>query len=179
MKLSKSNLIVFLVVGILVVLQIFFLHPYIKGKYFYSDIDAFKKESWKYSFILPSMLFVIVIILGFKNNMLNKTFLFSTFGLFLFVVFYSKRLTDDVLLCLNSQIKVEKFSKYYIVLRNDQNKVFHVYDNKNEFVFSEEFLNKIDSLRLKRNLKSLYTMQNNDTIRVTYKIGFLTLKFLE
>ncbi len=169
----------YLIIGIIVALQVFYLDPYVKGKYFYSDIDAFKKESCKYSFVLPSILFIIFLIIGLKKNVINKTFFFSIFVVFLFVVISSKRLTDNVLLYFNSKTKAEKISKNYVVLRNDENKVFHIYDNKKEFILSEDLLNKIDSIRLKRKLKSLYKLRNNDTLKIEYKIGFLNVKYLE
>ena len=178
-KLSNASLTLYLIVGIVVILQVFLLDPYIKEKYFFSDIDAFKKESWKYSFVLLSILFIIFLIIGLRKKVIDKTFFFSTFVLFLVVAISSKRLTDNVLLYFNSKTKAEKIIKDYIVLRNDENKVFHIYDNKNEFILSEELLRKIDSLRFKRNLKSLYKLQNNDTIKVEYKIGLLDVKYFE
>lgn len=179
MKLSKSTIIAYFVIGVLIILQFFFLDPYIKEKYFYIDVAAFKNESWSYSFILPSILVVIFIIIGFKRKIINRTFLFATSVLFLFSVFFSKRLTDDILLYFNSKIKIEKISKNYVVLRNDENKVFHIYDKKSEFISFDDQLNRIDSLRIKRNLKSLYKLENNDTLQVHYKIGFLKVKYLE
>lgn len=179
MKLSKSTLVQYLIIGALIILQFFFLDPYIKEKYFYSDVDAFKNESWVYSFILPSIFAVIIIVIGFKRKILNRTFLFGTSILFLFIAFFSKRLTDDILLYFNSKIKVEEINKDYVVLRNDENKVFHIYDKKSEFISFDDQLNKIDSLRIKSNLKSLYKLENYDTLQVHYKIGFLKVKYLE
>lgn len=179
MKLSKSTLITYFIIGILILAQFFFLSPYVKGKYSYNDIQLFKKESWLYSFILPFLLFLFLIIIGWRKKMIVKTYGLYFFILFIFVSFYSKRLTDDILLYFNTKIKVEKISKDYIVSRNDENKVFHLYDNKSEFILSNELLNKIDSLRFKRNLKSLYQLKNNDIIKVEYEIGFLKVKYLE
>ncbi|MFB3388469.1 hypothetical protein [Flavobacterium sp. LAR06] len=130
-------------------------------------------------FILPSILVVILIVIGFKGKVVNRVFFLGTSILFLFTVFFSKRLTDDVLLYFNSKIKVEEISKDYVVLRNDENKVFHIYDKRSEFISFDDQLNKIDSLRIKSNLKSLYKLENNDTLQVHYKIGFLKVKYLE
>ena len=163
MKLSKSKVISFLIISALISFQIFFLNPFLKRIYFSDDIRNFEENSWKYSFILPSILLITAIIFAIRRKLANRKIFINYIIAFLLITLFSKGLTDDLLLYLNSKINVENYTKNYIVLRYDPNKVFHIYDKKNEFIVFDEQLKKIDSVRLKRNLKSLYNLQNNDT----------------
>ena len=179
MKISKSKLITYLIIAALIIFKIFFLNPFFKKIYFSDDIRDFEENSWEYSFILSSIVLVIAIIFALKRKLTNRKFFINCIIVFLLVALFTKGLTDDLLLYFNSKINIEKYTKNYIVLRYDPNKVFHIYDKKNEFIVFDEQLKKIDSIRLKRNLKSLYKLQNNDTLNVEYKRGFLKVKYLE
>ena len=179
MKLSKSKVISFLIIIALFSFKIFFLNPFLKRIYFSDDIRNFEKNSWKYSLVLPSILLIIAIIFAIKRKLADRKFFINCIIVFLLITVFSKRLTDDLLLYFNSKINVENYTKNYIVLRYDPNKVFHIYDKKNEFIVFDEQLKKIDSVRLKRNLKSLYNLQNKDTLNVEYKVGMLKVKYLE
>ena len=179
MKISKSKLITYYIIAALIIFKIFFLNPFLKKIYFSDDIRDFEENSWEYSFILSSIVLVIAIIFALKRKLTNRKFFINCIIVFLLVALFTKGLTDDLLLYFNSKINIENYTKNYIVLRYDPNKVFHIYDKKNEFIVFDEQLKKIDSIRLKRNLKSLYKLQNNDTLNVEYKRGFLKVKYLE
>ena len=179
MKISKSKLITYLIIAALIIFKIFFLNPFLKKIYFSDDIRDFEENSWEYSFILSSIVLVIAIIFALKRKLRNRKFFINCIIVFLLFALFTKGLTDDLLLYFNSKINIENYTKNYIVLRYDPNKVFHIYDKKNEFIVFDEQLKKIDSIRLKRNLKSLYKLQNNDTLNVEYKRGFLKVKYLE
>lgn len=179
MKLSKTNVILYFIIGSLLCFQLFVMNPIIKEIYNYNDISNFEKNSWKYSFILQFFVFMISVIYSIKTKKINRYFIISRIILLFIMSFIFKDLTDDLLLYLNSKVKVEKHIKEYIVLRYDPNKVFHIYDKKNEFIVLDEQLKKIDSIRMKKNLKSLFKLHNNDTLNIEYKVGILNVKYIE
>ena len=179
MKLSKYKVILLLTIVVIFSFKIFFLSPHIKEIYFSDDVRNFEKNSWKYSFILASIIITILIFYGVKRKLENRKLFIYCMLLFYLITFSSKGLTDNLLLYFNSKIKVENYTKNYVVLRHDPNKVFHIYDKKNEFITFDNQLSKINSIRLKRNLKSLYSLKNKDTLNIEYKIGFLKVKYLE
>lgn len=179
MKISKSKVITFIAIGIIISLQFFFFAPFLKQIYFYDDVRNFEKNSWKYSFVLSSLIIIFMIVYAIKKKLLSRNFLINCSLIFVLITYCSKGLIDDLLLYLNTKINVENYTKNYVVLRYDPNKVFHIYDKKNEFIVFDEQLKKIDSIRIKKNLKSLYKLQNNDTLNIEYKVGLLKVKYLE
>ena len=120
-----------------------------------------------------------MIVYAIKKKLLSRNFLINCSLIFVLITYCSKGLIDDLLLYLNTKINVENYTKNYVVLRYDPDKVFHIYDKKNEFIVFDEQLKKIDSIRMKKNLKSLYKLQNNDTLNIEYKVGLLKVKYLE
>jgi hypothetical protein len=179
MKISKYRLLAYLIFGMIVSLDIFVLNPILKENYFRDDISEFEENSWKYSIVISLILFITFTLFALKKNRLNKSFIVYNLMAVSLIAVFGKGLIDDALLYVNLKIDVKKYSKQYVVLRHDPNKVFHIYDNKNEFIVFEEQLKKIDSTRIKRNLTSVYNLQNNDTLNVDYKVGLLNVKFLK
>lgn len=59
MKLSKTNVILYFIIGSVLCFQLFVMNPIIKEIYNYNDISNFEKNSWKYSFILQFLVFMI------------------------------------------------------------------------------------------------------------------------
>lgn len=179
MKLSKSRILFYLIVIVIFLFDLMILKPIVDEKYFYYDIDNFKDSSWNYSVILFVILFLSFIIYISKKSLLTKVNFF--YGLFLIglLAFSLKGLNDNLLLYLNTKIDSKKTLKTFSVIRYDPNKVFHIYDNKNEFIVFQGNLRKIDSLRKVRKLKSLFLLQNKDTIKVPFKEGFLNIKYLD
>lgn len=178
MKLSKSKIIIFTLIVSLYTLQFFVYNTNSKKLYFLEDIHNFKETSWKYSFILPLLIFIPISIYALRKKMINKRSIFYGILMFFVSCFFFKNLTDNLLLYLNTKINIENYTKNYVVVRHDQNKVFHIYDNKNQFISFSNELNKINTIRLKKNLKSLFKLQYKDTLNVNYKVGFLKVKFL-
>ena len=179
MRISRKKLIVYLIVGILISVDFFILKPILKENYFSDDIFDFEKNSWKYTIGISLFLFALSVVYAFKKNILNLNFIIYNFIVVSLFAFFGKALIDDALLYANLKIETKKYIKSYVVLRYDPNKVFHIYDNKSEFIVVEEQLKKIDSIRIRKRLKSLYRLQNNDTLNVDYKTGLLNIKFLK
>ena len=80
---------------------------------------------------------------------------------------------------LNSKFNIECQTKVYHVVSDKTNKIFHIYEDRDEFITSSEQLNKIDSFRILKKHPSIYKLQNGDTLNVKYKIGLFKVKFLE
>ena len=178
MKLSKSKVLLFLILIVIFCYKHFYLKPILSKIYFDNDLRNFKENSWSYSFILPLVVLIVLIVYAKKRNLLNKSFVIYSMLYCSLLVLGVKGLTDDIFLYLNSKINVKNFTKNYTVIRYDPNKVFHLYDMKNEFIDFDK-LKKFDSIRLHKNQKSLYKLNDKDTINVNFKKGFLNVKFLE
>ena len=168
-----------LVLAAIIGYKILYLNPFLKGLYSSEDMRNFKQTSWKYSLLLSSLLLLIIIMIGVRKKLITRKFFLNCILIFFLFTVFTKGLNDDILLYFNSKINIENYCKNYVVIRSDPNKVFHIYDKKNEFIDSDQLFEKINSKRLSRNLKSLYNLQNNDTLNIDYKIGFLNVKFLE
>lgn len=177
MRIPKSRILFYLLITLIFLFDLLILKKIVDEKYFYEDIHNFKDASWKYTLILFLILFSFFVIYMLKKRLLTKVNFF--FGLLLIGIFaYSlKNLNDDFLLYLNAKIDSDQMLETYTVVRHDPNKVFHIYDDKNEFIVFNDNLKKIDSLRKVRKLKSLFALQNKDTIKVSYKKGFLNIKY--
>ncbi|MCL9810129.1 hypothetical protein [Flavobacterium luminosum] len=179
MRISKKKLIVYLIVTILICFNLFVLKPILKKNYFSEDILDFERNSWKYTIGISLVLLIAFTVYAFKKNILNLKFIIYNFIVVFVFSFFGKASIDHALLYANLKIETKKYTKSYVVIRYAPNKVFHIYDNKSEFIVFEEQLKKIDSIRIKKKLKSLYNLKNNDTLNVDYKTGILNVKFLK
>ncbi len=179
MKISKYRILAYSVFITILCIHIFLLRPYVKEKYFDIDIRNFKDISWKFSLLLPFVVFVIFIVYGFRKKIINIVYIFSVLLVSTLFGFFFKSITDDFLLFLNSKINLESHIKTYHVVSDDTNKIFHIYENSNEFITYPEQLDKIDSLRIVKKYPSLYKLKKGDTLKVAYKKGLFDVKFLE
>lgn len=179
MKISKSKIVAYSVIIVIFCIEIFILNPYIKDKYFTIDILNFKENSLKFSLLLPFVVLVFFLFYGFRKKIINLVYIFSVLLVSMLFGFFFKSITDNFLLFLNSKIKLESHTKTYHVVSDKTNKIFHIYENKEDFITSLEQLDKIDSLRIIKKYPSLYKLKNGDTLKVTYKKGLFNVKFLE
>lgn len=178
MKISKSVIISYMFLLLIVCLQILFLIPLVQDLYLDVDVRNFKENSWKYTLVF---FIAVVLVVGFyalKRNVLNKGFALNAAMLLFLLYFVGKSPINNLLLYLNSKVNVSYITKTYTVSRYDANKNLLIYDKKDEII-SDSGLDKIDSIRLSKNQKSLFELNNKDTLNVGYKIGFLKVKFLD
>lgn len=169
----------YLIIGSIISLFIFVIKPILKANYFTDTIYDFKRNSWKYSIGIALVLFVTFAIYAYKNKKLNNSFLIYNLISVSLIALFGKPLIDGVLLYVNLKIQTEQFTKSYVVSRYDPNKEFYIHDNKGEFIRDKEQLNRIEALRIKKGLKSLYLLQGHDTLNVDYTKGLLDVKFLK
>jgi len=85
-----------------------------------------------------------------EKNFINKTFIIKYLIITVLITLSIRGFTNQILLYVNTKINVEKYTKNYVVMRYDPNKVFHIYDKKNEFISFNDQLKKIDSIRMKK-----------------------------
>ena len=179
MKISKYRLVTYLVFIAIFCSHIFVLGPYIKEKYFHPDVHDFKEVSWKYSLQISFIVLILFFVYGYRKKIISIRYTFSILIVATLFGFFFKSITDDFLLFLNSKFNIECQTKVYHVVSDKTNKIFHIYEDRNEFITSSEELNKIDSLRILKKHPSIYKLQNGDTLNVQYKIGLFKVKFLE
>lgn len=176
MKISKSIIIYYIIIGTIFCTDIFFLSPIIEENYDYRDISDFKNNSWKYLLIISFIGFTIY---ALKKGTLNKKYLLNNLFIIIFIGFFGKGIIDNLLLYLNLKVGKTEYSKQYVVFRDDEKKIFSLYDHEGNFRIFEEELTQIDYSRTTKKQKSIYTFKNKDTLNIDYKIGILGVKYLE
>ncbi len=183
MKIQKSKITIILIFIAVFFLDWFIIEPEIKQSYLNQDIWKFENNSWKYSVITFLLIYISFLIYKLYNSKYNKAgltvFLFYLCLPSAFLAFCLNSLTENTTLYFNSIYHKENLKKEYLIQRYDTNKVFQLYDKKDEIIVSKRELDKIDLIRKMGNLKSLYELQNNDTIIINYGIGFLKTKYFK
>jgi hypothetical protein len=179
MKISKYRLVTFSVFIAIFCYHIFVLGPYIKEKYFHSDVRNFKEVSWKFSLLISFIVLILFFVYGYRKKIISIRYTFSIVIIATLFGFFFKSITDDFLLFLNSKCNIVSQTKVYHIVSDKTNGIFHIHEDKNEFITSLEQLNKIDSLRILKKYPTIYKLQNGDTLNVQYKIGLFKVKFLE
>ena len=179
MKISKYRIFAYTVFIAILCTDIFLLRPYIREIYFDIDISNFKDVSWKFSLLLLFVVIVFFLVYGFRKKIINKVYVFSILLMAALFGFFFKGITDNFLLFLNSKFNLDSQIQTYHVVSDNTNKIFHIYENREDFITSPEQLNKIDSLRIVKKYPSLYELKNGDTLKVAYKTGMFNVKFLD
>ncbi len=182
-KISKSKIITLLIFIGIICLDWFILEPEIKKTYLNHDIWDFENNSWQYCLITFFLIYISLVLYKLIKSKYKKS------GLLVVLIYLSlpsaffalslTNFTENITLYINSFYHNGNLKKEYLIQRYEKNKVFHLYDNDNEIIFSERELNKINEIRKSKNLVSLYSMKNNDTIIISYRIGFLETKYLK
>jgi hypothetical protein len=179
-KVSRFKILNIIFLGLLMLLNIYYLKPFIDKVYLDFDVLAFKKDSWPYSIVV--FLIVSIIIVGYSYRIKTEKLKIWTTCLLILASFYLsyllKNFTDNFLLYLNTKISHENVVTIYKVIENKENKVFELYDNKT-FITSDNELKKINNQRIENKLKPIFDYKNNDTIRVNFNFGFLKVKYFK
>ena len=120
MKISKSKVITFIAIGIIISLQFFFFAPFLKQIYFYDDVRNFEKNSWKYSFVLSSLIIIFMIVYAIKKKLLSRRNFFTRRLSNIFLFFYGAfHYWALLILCHRSQkiwlILAENFDDFFYV----------------------------------------------------------------
>jgi len=162
--------------------QRYYIEPVIQKRYLESDIYDFENNAWKYSiitfFLISIFTFAVerFIIIDDDKGKIEFYYILLYAGM---MTFFLKNLTNDITLYINTKTHKDIISKNYTLKKNDSNKVFHLYDNKEEFIIDKNELDFIDSISTRDNLKSIYELKNNDVIPINFNKGFLDIKYLE
>ena len=183
MRISKSRIIYTIFFGAIFCFDWFIMKPHVNEKYLTRDRWNFEFDSWKYTLISVIIVYLFFVsyslfssIKSSKKSIFHYIFLLIPTLLFVFVLdFFIERTA----LYLNTMFDNDILEKEYVLQKYEQNKVFQLYDNKNEIITGKKELDRIDLGRKSKNLKSIYELNNNDTIIVKYQIGFPKTKYFE
>lgn len=164
---------------IILLLQDFFLKPFVKDLYLNDDIKNFKEFSWKYTVFIFTIPAGIIIFISRKSITLSAVPLIllglMIFGSGFYFGFHS--LVDNALLLINSKTKNTEINKTYEVIHDKEKKVFWL--NNENSIHDKEDLQKINRYRVSKGLKSIFDLQNNDTVKVTFNKGWFDVNYLE
>ncbi|MDN4012789.1 hypothetical protein QX233_09975 [Chryseobacterium gambrini] len=164
---------------IILLLQDFFLKPFVKNLYLSDDIKNFKEFSWKYTVSAIIILAGIIIFISKKNVKPSSIPLILlaliVFGSGFYFAFHS--LVDNSLLLINSETKKTEIIKVYEVVYHKGKKVFWL--NNENSIHDKEDLQKINHYKVSKGLKSIFDLQNNDTVEVTFNKGWFDIDYLE
>lgn len=179
MKIPYPKIILYLIVTLIALLKVLVLKPYANLYYYDRQVIEFKKSSWSFTIVLALLFLIALIIYAYKKRKLNKPFLLNSLFAAVLVVFFIKIWLDDVLLYINTKFDNGTIVKSYTIRKYEDLDAPLFYDNKKEILFSKDKLDKIEATRNKKNLKSIYSLNDKDTININYKIGFLKINYLE
>lgn len=178
-KISKTQIIFIVCFILLFSLQNLVIEPIVKEKYLYDDLKYFKNNSWKY----PVSIFIIIAaILIFKIR--KSLTMYQIPGIILTLIFIATsfyfgghNFIDNTLLYLNSKIEGLEIIKTYKVISYKENETFWL--NSTESVHDKNDLENINKSRIRKNLKSIFEYQNNDTVKVRFNKGLINVNYLK
>jgi len=183
MKITKSNIIYTVIFIAIFCVDLFVMKPYVDEKYLYRDLWDFELDSLQYTIIsafiicLSLILYRVISSIKLNKKSIPVYIILLIQTVFFILVFDS--LIERSALYFNTLFIKENLKKEYVLQKHKDNKAFILFDNKNEIITGIRTLERIDLERKSKKLKSIYKLNNNDTIIINYKIGFLKTKFLE
>jgi hypothetical protein len=178
-KINYYQIIPYLITTLVVLLNVLVLRPYVNLYYDDKQVIEFKKSSWFFTIVLALLLLIALIIYAYKKRKLNKPFLLNSLFVAVLFAFFIKIWIDDALLYINSKFDNGTIAKSYTIRKYEDLDAPLIYDNKKEILFSKDQLEKIEATRKMKNLKSIYSLNDKDTININFKTGFLKINYLE
>ncbi len=175
----KDNIIYIIVMTFL----LFYFEPSQKKFYLKNDIDNFESDYyWKMIFviIILILLFLSWRILKVKENKI-KSLLFPLLNVTfysLFIAFILQNIIISIVLFTNRFIDRSQTQMIYKVEYYKANNYLKIINEKKSDtinnVLEEEFLNRLENLRIKKKLKSII---KSDTIHIKFKNGLYGIKY--
>lgn len=189
MKISKSNIVIFIVVTGIILFQIIVLEPFIKKTYQFYEISKFTDTSWKYSLIIFIAVFILLVgILFFVRKREYKKIKFFELAYLFFIIFlmcfiFFKRLTDYTLLYFNQKNIKSEYQKTFNIVensirKNDHNSIY-LFNGEQGIISDVYILKHINNQRVKNNLKPIFELKNKDTIELKFCKGYFDVEFLK
>ena len=178
MKISKSKIIYLVVLITYLCFDWFIMTPHINKKYLASDIPNFE---FYWEFIIVSFIVVYVSLILYSLKTFRKT-IFQYFSLLIptvLIVYFFNFLINSPALYFNTNFYKETLVKEYIIIKDNQSQTTILLGEDNEMIGRITDLYKIDLIRKRNKLNSVFDLNNNDSIIVNYRIGFLKSKYLE
>ena len=156
----------------------FIIQPYTEKIYLNEDINYFKEYYfWKIYFLGWSLVLVSFIIFKYKFILERFAMIF-----FYFICFYLtfQRIVPHPFLYIKQILQTKTERKVY-KLYNDKKYLQLFLDDEKEkkSIFDEKEINKINTIREKKNLKRIQNLPTHDSVCVDYKVGFFGIKYLK
>lgn len=179
MKYSKKFVLLIIVLITIFLFDFFEIRPLIKQMYLENDVKNFKEGSIIYRIIIITCIILLFFFVQLKRLGITQTPGILIYAVFLWFSLFlaTKNIPDNILLYINSKTEKVKITKTYTVISNIDPKVFWL-DEKSASIHSENELRIIDNMRTSKKLKSIYTYNNRDTIKVNFKKGLIKVNYL-
>lgn len=177
-KISKTQIISFIIFIIIFSIYDFVLKPIIRERYLYADLENFENGSWKYTIIIFIILLIIMLFAIIKSkikDLSNLPIVILVLGGVCFIGL--RHPINDLLLFVNIQTGKEKITRKYEVVNHKEQSVFWLDANENS-IHDNNDLDKVNKYRVEKNLKSVFEMKNKDTIVVLFKRGIMDINYL-
>ncbi|WP_261512452.1 hypothetical protein [Chryseobacterium paludis] len=177
-NISKSQIIFFIILITFFSVYSFILKPIIRERYLYADLKNFEDGSWKYTIITFFILLIIILFAIIKSktkDLSNLPIVILVLGLSWFMGLHHP--INYILLFVNIQTGKEKITRKYEVVNHKEHQVFWLHADKNSIHDDQDF-DKVNTYRVKKNLKSVFELKNNDTIIVNFKKGIMDVNYL-
>ncbi|MCL9805509.1 hypothetical protein NAT51_08245 [Flavobacterium amniphilum] len=173
----KYYLICFTIMGIYSVI----IKPFIEKPYLDNDIRSFENGTWIYTITLCVVLYLMAVIFFLKTKEItDRLYVFlAPFAFFFFSSFFIKGMLDKGMLLFNTTTGNQYVTESYSVVKTKEIECPYLLHNIETLIGNEEELEKIDAIRKRKKQKSLFLLQNQDTVNVIYKTGFFNVKYLE
>ena len=156
----------------------FIIQPYTEKIYLNEDINYFKEYYfWKIYFLGWSLVLVSFIIFKYKFILERFAMIF-----FYFICFYLtfQRIVTHTFLYINQIFQTKTERKVYKLYNEKKYLQLFLNDEKEKkSIFDEKEINKINTIREKKNLKRIQNLPTHDSVCVDYKVGFFGIKYLK
>jgi hypothetical protein len=177
-KISKSQIIFFIILIAFFSIYDFVLKPIIRERYLYSDLKNFEDSSWKYTIITFTILLISILFVILKSktkDLSNLPIVILVLGLSCFMGLHHP--INYILLFVNTQTEKEKITRKYEVVNHKEHSIFWLSADKNPIQDNQD-LDKMNTFRLKKNLTSVFELKNNDTVIIPFKRGIMDVNYL-
>lgn len=174
----KTKILIFSVIIFVALLHHYYLRGYAYDYYFFDNIDEFYSKVEEILLIIAILSSFLFLIYSLKKKASAKFLFWGIIGIFV-LNSWSERIITDSILYLNTKIKIENQTEIYSVLKPEGEVRFALHNKKTGGILTfPNILWEIDTRRRLNGQKSMYDNEN-DTIHIPFKKGFLKMKFLE
>lgn len=124
-KISKSQIIFYIIIIAFFSVYSFILKPIIKERYLYADLKNFEDSSWKYTIITFIILLISILFVTLKSktkDLSNLPIVILVLGLSCFMGLHHP--INYILLFVNTHTGKEKITRKYQVVNHKEYQIF-------------------------------------------------------